>query len=274
MQGVVGPPGTMEFPAISPDGGSVMIDRLDPDTGFYDLWRHDLARNTSARFARRARRPVWSPDGKQVAFLSNVNGWINTYQKALDGTGPVEALDNSARFNYPADWARDGRFLIEGVQDTTRHNSIWVLPLFGDRKPFPYLQSEFNERQAKLSPDGRWLAYASDETSRYEIYVQSFPTPGQKSLISTNGGTYPAWSRDGKELFFIGADRKLMATAVQTGATFKGGVPKPLFETRLPSGFSRFDVSKDGRFLIPTEVDSGGGAVINIIVNWTAGLKK
>ena len=149
-----------------------------------------------------------------------------------------------------------------------------MLPLFGDRKPFPYLQTEFNETAAKLSPDSRWLAYASDETSRYEIYVQSFPTPGQKSLISTNGGTYPAWSRDGKELFFIGADRKLMATAVHTGATFKAGVPKPLFETRLPSGFSRFDVSKDGRFLIPTEIDSGSGAAVNIIVNWTAGLKK
>ena len=149
-----------------------------------------------------------------------------------------------------------------------------MLPLFGDRKPFPYLQSEFNEWHAKLSPDGRWLAYTSDETSRYEIYVQSFPTPGQKSMISSNGGNCPAWSRDGKELFFIGADRKLMATTVHTGADFKAGVPKPLFETRLPSGISRFDVSKDGLFLIPTEVNSGGGAAVNIIVNWTAGLRK
>lgn len=185
--------------------------------------------------------------GNEVAFAANVDGWSHPYKKAFGGTGPDEALDNSARHTYPSDWARDGRFVIENVQDPKTRMDIWVLPLFGDRKPFPYLQSEFSEWQAKLSPDGRWLAYASNETSRYEIYVQSFPTPGEKSLISTNGGTYPAWSRDGKELFFIAADRKLMATAVQTGATFKGGVPKPLFETRLPSGISGFDVRNDGR---------------------------
>ena len=126
-----------------------------------------------------------------------------------------------------------------------------MLPLFGDRKPFPYLQIECNETLAKLSPDGRWLAYASDETNRYEVYVNSFPTPGEKSLISTAGGKYPAWSRDGKELFFVGADRKMMVATVQSGAHFQAGVPIPLFETRLPSGVTRFDVSNDGSFLIP-----------------------
>ena len=113
----------------------------------------------------------------------------------------------------------------------------------------------------------------SDETKRSEVYVQSFPIPGDKSLISTNGGMYPIWSRDGKELYFIGPDRKLMSVTVQTGTKFKAAEPKPLFETHLPSGRTWFDVSKDGRFLIPTQTETSG-ATMTVVINWTAGLKK
>ena len=148
-----------------------------------------------------------------------------------------------------------------------------MLPLFGERKAYPYLQTEFNEHTAKLSPNGQWLAYASDETKRTEIYIQTFPNPGGKWPISTNGGSRPIWSRDGKELFFIGLDRKLMAVEVKSGAKFEAGLPKPLFDTLLPSG-AWYDVSKDGRFLMPVPIEQSGIVPITVVVNWTAGMKR
>jgi len=187
-----------------------------------------------------------------------------------------EALDKAEHPKFPLDWSRDGRYLIEEVNDPKTKQDIWVLPLFGDRKPFPYLQTEFNELYGKLSPNGQWLAYVSDETKRNEIYVQTFPTPGGKWQISTNGGLYPVWSRDGKELFYIGADQKLMAVEVMGGNTFQAGVPRPLFQTRLGSGVFAiwFDVSKDGRFLMPVPVENTAPVPMTVVVNWTTGLKK
>jgi Tol biopolymer transport system component len=173
----------------------------------------------------------------------------------------------------PTDWSRDGRYIIwQTNRVSNRGNTVWVLPLFGGKKPFPYLQSNTNERFAKLSPDGQWLAYASDESKRSEIYVQTFPSPGGKWQISTNGGNLPVWSRDGKELFYVSADRKMMAVEVKAGPKFEPGVPKPLFDVRLAG--AGYDVSKDGRFLIPTQVEQGGTVLITVVVNWTAGLKK
>jgi Tol biopolymer transport system component len=173
------------------------------------------------------------------------------------------------------DWSSNGQYIIEGTTgDPKTKSDIWVLPLFGDRKPFPYLQTEADELNAKLSPDGRWLAYSSgDEHRRNEIYVQSFPTPGGVRQVSTNGGDQPIWSKDGKELFFIGAAQKMMAVDVNTGARFEAGVPKPLFDTGLVGRFARFDVSKEGRFLIPTAIDQAA-TPITLVINWTAGLKK
>ncbi len=134
----------------------------------------------------------------------------------------------------PEDWSPDGRYIIEVVQEQREKLQIWIVPLFGDRKAFPYLQSNANEHYAKLSRDGRWLAYTSDETGRDEVYVQSFPSPGGKRQISNDGGSRPIWSKDGKELFYIGADGKLMAADVKSGVEFDVGVPKTLFDTRLP----------------------------------------
>jgi hypothetical protein len=145
----------------------------------------------------------------------------------------------------------------------------------GDHKPFPYLQTAFNEGNGKLAPDGRWLAYRSDETKQNEIYVQTFPTPGGKWQISTNGGVYPVWSKDGKELFFLDRAAKVMVVEVRgAGAKFEAGVPKPLFDTRFPGNNPWFDVSKDGRFLIPTPVGESANQPMMVVVNWTAGLKK
>jgi len=155
--------------------------------------------------------------------------------------------------------------------------ALWVQPLFGDKKPFPYSQADANESWAKLSPNGKWLAYQSDATKRDEIYIAGFPQPGGKLQISTNGGGYPVWSSDGKELYYIGADAMLMAVEVKAGAKLDAGVPHPLFKTNVaetPVG-AIYDVSKNGRFLMPVPVEQGGASVpINVVINWTAGLKK
>ena len=146
------------------------------------------------------------------------------------------------------DWSRDGRYIIEDVLDPKTRNDIWVIPTFGDRKPFPYINTEFLEDNAKLSPNGQFLAYRSDESKRNEVYVQTFPEHGGKWQISTGGGDFPVWSRDGRELYFISADNKLMAVEVKgDGKKFDAGVPKPLFSVPAQA---QFDVSKDGRFLI------------------------
>ena len=144
-----------------------------------------------------------------------------------------------------------------------------------DRKPYPYLRTEFVEGLAKLSPSGKWLAYRSDETKRNEIYVMTFPKPGGKWQISTGGGNLPVWSRDGKELFFVSADNKMMAVEIKGAVSNpEAGVPKALFDVRLGGINPRFDVAKDGKFLIPTALEQAASAPITVVVNWAAGLKK
>jgi len=137
------------------------------------------------------------------------------------------------------------------------------------------LQTEYAEWLGKISPDGRWLAYTSDESKRNEIYVHSFPMPGGKMAVSTNDGERSVWSRDGKELYFVSPDGKMMAAAVKSGSKFEAGVPKSLFNVRLPRDMaSWFDVSKDGRFLIAAQVEQTARAPITVVVNWQAVLKK
>jgi Tol biopolymer transport system component len=276
----VGAPGNIEWPTVSPDGNSVAIDRLDPQTGFFDIWLHDLKRGTERRFTFNSKSndsPIWSPDGSHIAFESTREGVSSLYQKATSGAAQDELLHKPASFGItPNDWSRDGRYIIELTTDPRTKGDVWVLPLFGDRKPFPYLQTEYDEFLARLSPNGHWLAYQSDETNRYEIYVQGFPNHAGKWQISTNGGSTPVWSWDGKELFYIAADQKLMAVEVKGGAEFEAGVPKPLFQPRIgpnPTGFPWFDVSKDGLFLIPSPVEQAS-TLMNVVVNWTAGLRK
>jgi dipeptidyl aminopeptidase/acylaminoacyl peptidase len=277
--GTVGDIDMIQRPSIAPDGRTVAIDRRDSQTGIFDIWLHDLTRGTASRFTSNSvnnRFPLWSPDGSHVAYGSTAGRGM--LQKAANGIGQGEVLDNTLPARRPEDWSRDGRYIIESVRDPKAKSDIWVLPLFGDRKPFPYLHSEFNELNARLSPNGQWLAYVSDGTKRNEVYVQTFPSPSGKWQLSTTGGDLPVWSRDGKELFFIGADANMMAVEVKSGAgsgsKFEAGLPKALFLTRLDGGSNPgFDVSKDGRFLIPTRPEQSAAAPITVVVNWTAELK-
>ncbi len=275
VMGAVGPPGGLEFFSMAPDEGALVVPRNNPQTWRFDLWQYPLVRTSGTRFTITGhnRFPLWSPDGKKIAFNGSQGGVTRLYQKAADGAGDAEVLE--AADKIPADWSRDGRYLITmtGNQTPVTGNDIWVLPLFGDRTPFPYLNSKANEFFARLSPDGRWMAFASNETKRDEVYVAGFPPAGQRRQISSGGGSRPVWSRDGKELYYMSASGKVMAVEVKSGATFQATAPKPLFTVRFPFKNHNFDVTRDGRFLIPVILDQSK-LPMTVVHHWTGLLKK
>jgi serine/threonine protein kinase len=271
--GTVGEPGNFVKPAISPDGHTLAVDRLDPQSGAYGIWQFELGRGTPTRLTFDARQdgyPVWSPDGGSIVFAGNHAGHSQIYRKSTGSTAKEEVLLESSLDKFPSDWSRDGRYLIYYQIDPVTKYDVWALPLTGNTKPFPILQSGFNEHRATLSPNVHWLAYTSDETGQDEIYVQSFPTPSKKWRVSANGGSRPVWSRDGKEVFYIASDRKLMASTVNAGATLEIGSPQPLFVTR--QSITRFfDVSPDARrFLLVDPLPDPITPPMNLVINWAA----
>ena len=176
----------------------------------------------------------------------------------------------------PSDWSADGRYLVYYRTDPKTQLDLWILPLFGERTPIPFARTEFNESQGQFSPDSKWLAYVSDEGGTPHVYVQSFPVPSAKWHISTASGSQPRWSRDGKELFYVGLDRKLMAVPVKAGTTFEPGAPHALFDTELPAAPYRpqYSVSPDGRrFLLAAPAGEASSSAI-VVQNWTLALKK
>jgi dipeptidyl aminopeptidase/acylaminoacyl peptidase len=205
--------------------------------------------------------------------------------KNASGSGEDEPL---LEFKAPAnkalwDWSADGRFVVYSVAspETKGVSDLWVLPLDGARRPFPFLQSTFHKTQAQVSPDGRWIAYTSYESGKDEVYVQRFPTPGDKRQISVDGGVQPRWRRDSTELFYLATDQNLMAVPVKTGGTFEAGSPVPLFRTRLlPQGsqalffYTAYDVSADGQRFVLNVPPEDPGAPITVVLNWTAVRKK
>jgi serine/threonine protein kinase/WD40 repeat protein len=287
LVGAIGAATTRVFdPVISPDGKSVVFQRVSASGS--DLWLWDLTREAEQRFTTDAsfnNSPVWSPKGDRMVFASSRSGTINLYQKATNGTGKDELLLPSSNNKLPTQWSRDVRFVVYYELDPKTKRDIWVLPMKGgERKAIPFLHSEFNEYQGQLSPDSHWMAYTSDESGRPEVYVRSFPTGELEKKISLAGGEQPRWRGDGKELFFVGADGKMMAVAVkaQAGAkpTFDARTPQPLFETHLVqpivNPLFEYDVTADGkRFLLDTVADAGSGTpLLNVVVNWDAGMKK
>jgi len=268
---------------LSPDGQRLAEFVADTQGANIDIWVHELARGVRTRFTFDPSLdwyPVWSPDGSRIAFASNRKGQFNLYLKDSAGAGTEELLFESEAEKRPTDWSPDGRFIVFGLSDpkgSTRWD-IWVLPLFGDRKPFPFLQTQFDEGGAVFSPDGRWLAYQSNESGRGEVYVAPFPGPGGKWQISNGGGRLPTWRHDGKGLFYLSTDNKLMAAEVTPkGSSVQVGVPRMLFQTNPTAGptFARlYDVSPDGkRFLVSTTAE-GASAPFTLVVNWTAVVKK
>ena len=260
---------------LSPDGRRVAVDRSL--LGETDVWLLDGPRQT--RFTRTAGRsiarlPVWSPDGARIAFESVRPGSVALSALSSTGEGAEDVLLESPRAMIPCDWSPDGRFLLYYVPDPKTGTDLWVLPV-DTRVPSLFLQTDANEVWGQFSPDGRWVAYQSNENGRYEIYVRPFPTGSQSFPISTGGGVYPRWSRDGKELYFIAPDAKLMVASIQrTSLPIEAGVPAPLFQTqRLGGGVNviahghQYDVARDGRFLINVDAEPYAPP-ITLLLNW------
>ena len=275
--GEAAPLGEYRNLALSPDGKRLAFDRV-ANNNIPDVWLMDLDRRISSRFTlQQSNVPIWSPDGSTVAFASFRTGVLDIYQRPANMGAPDEVLLKlgAPPIVYPSDWSSDGRYLAYYRSDLKTQLDIWVLPMFGDRKPFPYVHGEFNESQGQFSPDGKWMAYVSDESGSPQIYVQSFPALTGRWQVSPNGGSQPRWRSDGKELYYVAPDRKLMAVMVRSGATFEAEAPRVLFETTLPTAAARqsYAVSHDGqRFLLNAPLDVA--SPMTIVENWQAGLKK
>jgi serine/threonine protein kinase/dipeptidyl aminopeptidase/acylaminoacyl peptidase len=269
-------------PELSPDARRVAVNRTVQ--GNTDVWLIDAARGVPSRFTFDPAfdgYPIWSPDGSRIVFASSRKGSYDIYQKPSNGAGNDELLLRSSLNKYPNDWSPDGRFLLYMQMDPKTGFDLWVLPLFGERKPFPYVNTSFNENVGQFSPDGRWVAYESDESGRFEVYVQPFPGPGGKWQVSTGGGIEPRWRRDGKELLYIAPDGKLMAVPIQgAGQTLEAGAAVALFQTRIEGGGQygakqQYAVAPDGqRFLINITADESTASPITIVTNWARTLKK
>ena len=272
---VLGPPADYLRPRISRDGRRVAVDIRDPQTGQADVWIYDLARRVSTRFTFEPSDsvfPIWSPDDSRIVFESNRKGSDDLYQKVSSGTGNEEEfLVQEGNLEIPTDWSTDGRFVAYNGIDN-RKKAGWDLGFYSvaEKKASLFLATPVNEANGRFSPDGRWLAYASDESGKYEVYVRPFPGPGGKWQISAAGGGQPVWNRNGKELFYVSADNKLMAVDVKADSGFEASTPRALFDVHLKNATGwRYDISPDGqRFLANTVVGEARANLITLVLNW------
>jgi WD40-like Beta Propeller Repeat len=222
--------------------------------------------------------PVWSPDGRWVAYTGSRDG-LYIHRKAVNADTPDEQLTFSTKNARPNDWS--GNVLVYEEPSPGTGWDLWYLPLVTPRRPAPFLQTPFSEVQGHLSPDGKWLAYTSDESGALEVYVQSFPIAGDKRRVSTSGGAQPKWRSDGKELFYLSADRHLMVAEVRSQSPLVLGDPKPLFATGIrgptaiaPASNNNYAVTSDGqRFYVNTSVEPSNTAPITVVLNWTQSLR-
>jgi serine/threonine protein kinase len=278
--GIVGDITEFYTPRVSPDGKKIAVGTFDATSRNQDIWIYDIERGIKTRFTFDLAVEfdvVWSPDGNQIVFDSNRKGQNDVYRKSSSGASNEELLYESDKDKIPEGWSRDGNFISLTVNGgSTTRGDIWVLPLMADREPFVFLQTQFNESHGQFSPDGRWLAYTSDESGRNEIYARPFPGPGGKWQISIAGGTLPRWGHDGRELFYLGEDDKLMAAEIKAaGSAINVTGVQPLFETQPIRTGSVYDVFSDGkRFLVNTQIEPEVSSPITLVVNWMKDMRK
>jgi Tol biopolymer transport system component len=273
------------WPELSPDDTIVAIDKLDPVVQTTDIHLLDLVRGTESSLTTDPAlegNARWSPDGTQVVFDSARDELPpNLFRKATTGGGREERLLKSSLVQHPTDWSRDGRFVAFSMLDRKTQWDLWMLPMnsqtaSGERVPVPLLQTPFNEYNGRLSPDGRWMAYQSDESGVWEIYVREVATSTESARrqLSMDGGVWPVWRRDGRELFYMAADGTLMTVAVKLGRDLESSAPRALFKTKVAELWNpirNYSVARDGqRFLINTRVDEASSPPITVTLNWPA----
>jgi len=279
LLGKIGEPGDYTNPRLSPDGKRLAVAMRQAGTmAATDIWVLELARGAWTRLTfepSNERTPIWTPDSTRLFYAASPRGLLDIYQTSVTGAGTAQPIVESDSDKFPSDCSPDGRFLTYSTFTRNSSWDVWVAPLDGG-KPIPIATTPFVETQGKFSPDGRWFAWASDESGRFEVQVTSFPKRGGKWQVSTNGGTQPWWRGDGKELFYLGLDQKMMSVPIRvSGDAIEAGVPAPLFEANFPptvAPFWRgFAVTNDGqKFLLAQVAREAGSTPINIVLNWAA----
>lgn len=257
---------------LSPNGERALIATLE--AGTYELWLVDLIRSVSTKLLTNATFPAWAPDGERFAYTHMSADGADVYVRPVSGAQATPWFQTK-ELKAVTGWSPDGKHIVFSRYRTLDQTStdVWLLPTTGERKPVAFLETKARERGGPISPDGRWLAYTSNETGTAEVYVTSFPTPSTPVRISTLGGNQPLWRRDGRELFYVASDHRVMSVSVTTGQDFRPMTPKPLFSLPfVASSISRqVDVTADGqRFLVVDGASSGHEARINLLTNWTA----
>jgi|SoiMethySBSTD1v2_1073268.scaffolds.fasta_scaffold04574_8 eukaryotic-like serine/threonine-protein kinase len=253
---------------LSPDGTRVAVAVTDHTQGTRDIWIYDAKTGDRTRFTSDPADEnwlIWSGDSQRVVLNSFGREHLDLFEAAAKNLEPHTVLMNDSIAKWPVSWSRDGKFLLYVTNSNSTGNDIWVLPLTGDRRPYPYLRTEASENWAAFSPDGKWVAYSSTESGSIEVYVSPFPSNGKRFRVSADGGSQARWRRDGSEIFYLAPDRKIIAVSVTTaGGEFTVKDFDPLFEIRHPYGaYHAFDVTEDAkRFLVNTLVVNPGGATV------------
>jgi eukaryotic-like serine/threonine-protein kinase len=281
--GTTGEPGEYDGLALSPDGKRLALVKAraaDAD----NIWLLDLPRGVSTKFTfgpASELYPAWSPDGSQIVFSSNRDGPFNLFEKPVNSGKSEVVLLKTNQNKFATSWSRDGRFLLYTVADPKTKDDIWVLPLNNPKTPMPFLVTEFNETQARFSPDGHWVAYSSDESGRFEVYVRSFTINsagtavelGDKWPISDRGGREPRWRGDGRELYYQSiADRRLMAVKIATHPAFRAEPPQALGVVTFRE--SVWDSAADGKRFLRLAAKTARPEPYTVVLNWQTGLKN
>jgi Tol biopolymer transport system component len=282
MEEIAAPPRPYIEVAMAPGGDRAAVN-VENGTDL-DIWAYEFERGTLTRitFGGNNESPVWTPDGQRVAFAASVAGRPQTIMWIpADGNGAAEELaGNVSAWQWPVSFSPDGRLLTLDVTSAGTDYDIWVLPLDGERKARPLVRTPYDERQARFSPDGRYIAYQSEDTGKSQIYVQAYPGPGAKRQVSTEGGFQARWSRSGREIVYRSGDRneKMIAVDIETRPELRIGKPRLLFEARgdLGLGGYEYDLAPDGqRFIIikagPRESQQ---AHLELVLNWFDELRR
>ena len=269
--------------ALSPDGMRLAMTIEDSQSDNRDIWVRDLERGVTSRFTfdpGRDSAPVWSPDGTRIVFSSNRDGGsYGLFVKDATGGGQAEEVPNSGPSGVPCDWSRDGRWMAFHANQEDTGWDLWVLAMDGEEAgtATPFVQGRFTEVLPRFSPDGRWIAYISNESGRMEVYVQPFPGPGGKWQISTDGGREPQWSDDGREIRYVSPGGVLMSAAVTTGSAFTAATPRELFDVRLQPIVvrNRWLATPDGeRFLFLQPQGSNRSLPMTVVLDWAEALPE